>query len=189
VRPPALDLKGDSKKVGVSTSASDYDVHLPLMLDLMVLAFQADLTRIITLPFADEESNQSYPWADAPVPHHGTSHHMGDPSKIAMLTKINAYHLKNFVSMLNKLDKIQEGNGSILDNSLIAYGSGISDGQKHNHDNLPLVLVGKAGGGVSTGRHVQYNNIPINNMWLGMLDQVGAHWDAVGDSTGRISLA
>jgi hypothetical protein len=189
VRPPAIDLKGDTKKVGVSTSASDYDMHLPLMLDMMVLAFQADLTRIITLPFADEESNQSYPWADAPVPHHGTSHHMGDPAKIAMLTKINAYHLKNFVYMLNKLDKIQEGNGSVLDNSLIAYGSGISDGQRHNHDNLPLILLGKAGGAVTTGRHVQYNNLPINNMWLGMLDTVGAHWDAVGDSTGRISLA
>jgi hypothetical protein len=189
VRPPAIDLAGATKKVGVSTSASDYDEHLPLMVDMMVLAFQADLTRIITLPFADEESNQSYPWADAPVPHHGTSHHMGDPAKIAMLAKINLYHMKAVARLLEKLDKIQEGNGSVLDNSLIAYGSGNSDGQRHNHDNLPLLLMGKCGGSVQTGRHVQYDNVPITNMWLGMLHAAGAPADQLGDSTGIISLS
>jgi hypothetical protein len=190
VRPPAIDLAGSTKKVGVSTSASDYDEHLPLMLDMMVLAFQADLTRVITLPFADEESNQSYPWGDAPVPHHGTSHHMGDPAKIAMLQKINVYHLKHVAYLLEKLDKIQEGNGSILDNSLIAYGSGNSDGQRHNHDNLPLLLMGKGGGGVRTGRHVEFPaNTPINNMWLGMLEHVGATIPSLGDSTGKIQLS
>jgi hypothetical protein len=180
VRPPAMAAKN---------GGSTYDTRLPLMLDMMVLAFQADLTRVITFPFADEGSNQTYGFADAPVPHHSTSHHMNDPVKIALLDKINAYHIKNFAYMLTKLDKIKEGNGSILDNSLIAYGCGISDGNKHNHNNLPLVLVGKGGGGITTGQHVQYNNVPINNMWLGMLDHVGAHWDTVGDSTGRISLA
>jgi hypothetical protein len=180
VRPPALPAKG-----GTNT----YDTRLPLMLDMMVLAFQADLTRIITFPFADEGSNQTYGFADAPVPHHSTSHHMNDPVKIALLDKINAYHIKNFADLLTKLDKIKEGPNSILDNSLIAYGCGISDGNKHNHNNLPLILLGKGGGGVATGQHIQYNNVPINNMWLGMLDHIGAHWDSVGDSTGRISLA
>jgi hypothetical protein len=189
VRPPAIDLKGDTKKVGVSTSASDYDVHLPLMLDMMVLAFQADLTRIITLPFADEESNQSYPWADAPVPHHGTSHHMGDPAKIAYLAKINLYHMKYVARLLEKLDKIKEGNGSILDNSLIAYGSGNSDGQRHNHDNLPLLLIGKGGGTVNTGRHLQADGVPITNLWLSMLDHAGASWDTLGDSSGKLNIS
>jgi hypothetical protein len=188
-RPPAFDLKGGTKKLGVSTSSSNYDMHLPLMIDMMVLAFQADLTRVITLPFADEESNQTYPWADAPVPHHGTSHHMGDPAKIAMLAKINLYHMKHVATLLQKLDKIQEGNGSVLDNSLIAYGSGNSDGQRHNHDDLPLLLLGKAGGAIRTGRHVQYDNkTPITNMWLSMLQAVGVNRDSLGDSTGKLSL-
>jgi len=189
VRPEAIDLHGSTKKLGVSTSSSTYDTHLPLMLDMMVLAFQCDLTRVITLPFADEESNQTYPWADAPVPHHGTSHHMGDPAKIAMLAKINLYHMKHFVSMLERLDKIQEGNGSILDNSLIAYGSGNSDGQRHNHDNLPLLLMGKAGGTVRSGRHLQFDpNTPITNLWLSMLEHTGVSRDKLGDSTGKIKL-
>jgi hypothetical protein len=188
VRPEAFDLHAATKKVGVSTSSSYYDKHLPLMLDMMILAFQADLTRVITLPFADEESNQSYPWGDAPVPHHGTSHHMGDPAKIAMLAKINLYHMKHVAYLLEKLDKIQEGNGSVLDNSLIAYGSGNSDGQRHNHDNLPTLLLGKAGGTVRTGRHLQFDNVPINNLWISMLEHAGASWTKLGDSTGRIQL-
>jgi hypothetical protein len=189
-RPEAMDLHGSTKSLGVSTSSSNYDTHLPLMLDMMVLAFQTDLTRVITLPFADEESNQVYPWGDANVPHHGTSHHQGDPSKIAMLAKINLYHMKHVAYLLEKLDKIQEGNGSILDNSLIAYGSGNSDGQRHNHDNLPLLLLGKGGGTVRTGRHIQCpENTPITNMWLSMLEHVGAAREKLGDSTGRIQLS
>jgi hypothetical protein len=189
-RPEAFDLHGGTKKVGVSTSSINYDKHLPLMIDMMIVAFQADLTRVITLPFADEESNQSYPWADAPVPHHGTSHHMGDPAKIALLAKINLYHMKHVAYLLQKLDSIKEGNGSVLDNSLIAYGSGNSDGQRHNHDNLPLLLFGKGGGSVRTGRHIQVDALtPINNLWLSMLEHVGVQRASLGDSTGRISLA
>jgi hypothetical protein len=186
VRPEAMDLH--TRKVGVSSSSDQYPVHLPLMLDMMVLAFQADITRIITLPFADEESNQSYPFADANVPHHGTSHHQGDPAKMALLAKINLYHVKQLVYMLEKLDAIQEGNGSVLDNSLIAYGSGNSDGNRHNHDNLPLLLLGKGGGSIRTGRHVQFDNVPISNLWLSMLERAGASSDKLGDSTGRAPL-
>ena len=90
---------------------------------------------------------------------------------------------------MEKLDKIQEGNGSILDNSLIAYGSGNSDGQRHNHDNLPLLLLGKGGGSVRTGRHLKFDNIPITNMWLSMLDRAGAGRDQLGDSTGKLQLS
>jgi hypothetical protein len=189
VRPEAIDLHGGTKKLGVSTSSSNYDKHLPLMIDMMILAFQTDLTRVITLPFADEESNQVYPWADAPVPHHGTSHHMGDPAKIALLAKINLYHMKHVAYLLQKLDSIKEGNGSVLDNSLIAYGSGNSDGQRHNHDNLPTLLFGKGGGTVRTGRHIQVDpNTPINNLWLSMLEHAGAPRASLGDSTGKLSL-
>jgi hypothetical protein len=189
VRPPAIDLKGGTKAVGVSTSSIHYETHLPLMLDMMVLAFQADLTRILTLPFADEESNQSYPWAGAPVPHHGTSHHQGDAAKQALLAKINLYHVKQLARLLEKLDAIKEGNGSVLDNSLIVYGSGTADGNRHNHDNLPTLLLGKGGGSLRTGRHMRFNNTPITNLWLSMLDRVGAPRASLGDSTGKLNLS
>jgi len=188
VRPVAYDSSTE-KKVGISTSSTEYPTHAKLMIDVMVLAFQADLTRVITFPFADEGSNQSYPWGGADVPHHGTSHHMGDPKKMALLAKINAYHLSLFAYMLEKLDKIKEGNLSILDNSLIAYGSGNSDGNRHNHDNLPFVLLGKGGNTVRTGRHLDATGTPINNLWLSMLDHAGASDNKLGDSTGRLNIS
>jgi hypothetical protein len=189
VRPAEAYDSSTEKKVGISTSSTEYPTHIKLMIDMMVLAFQADLTRVITFPFADEGSNQSYPWGDANVPHHGTSHHNGDPAKMALLQKINAYHLQQFVYMLDKLDSIKEGNGSILDNSLISYGGGISDGNRHNHDALPLVLLGKAGGNaIKTGYHMDATGTPINNLWLSMLDHAGASDDKLGDSTGKLSL-
>jgi len=187
VRPEAFD-RSTVHNVGVSSSSSIYDDHINLMIDMTVLAFQADLTRVITLPFADEQSNQSYPWAGANAPHHGTSHHMGDPAKQALLAKINVYHLQKVKYLLGKLDAIKEGNGSVLDNSLIAYGSGNSDGNRHNHDDLPLILLGKAGGTINTGRHIKADNVPINNLWLSMLDHAGASDDKLGDSTGKLPL-
>ncbi len=189
VRPETAYDSSTEKKVGISSSSTEYPTHIQLMIDMMVLAFQADLTRIITFPFADEGSNQSYPWGDAPVPHHGTSHHMGDPKKMELLAKINMYHLSHFAYMLKKLDSIKEGDGnSILDNSLIGYGSGNSDGNRHNHDNLPFVLAGKGGNTIRTGRHMDANGAPINNVWLSMLEHAGAHSDHLGDSTGKLSL-
>ncbi|HWA09540.1 MAG TPA: DUF1552 domain-containing protein [Opitutaceae bacterium] len=187
---PDFDNRAGTRKLGGATTKDNYVVHLPLMLDLMVLAFQTDLTRVITFPFADEQSNQTYAWAGANVPHHGTSHHQGDPAKQAMLAKINSYHIQQVAYLLKKLDSIKEANGgTILDNSLIAYGSGNSDGNRHNHDNLPTLLFGKGGGTVSGGRHVRYDGIPITNLWLSMLDRLGAPVDRLGDSTGRIALA
>jgi hypothetical protein len=190
VRPADIDVNGSTVKNGVSTTSSLYDTHLPLMLDMMVLAFQTDSTRIVTLPFADEGSNQSYPWADAPVPHHGTSHHNGDLAKLAYLIKINTYHVKWVAYLIGKLDSIQEGNGSILDNSLIAFGSGNSDGQRHNHDDLPTLLLGGGGGTVKGGRHLEFKDTPNTNLWLAMLEHAGAAWGKpLGDSTGTLSLA
>lgn len=189
VRPSDFEHSAGVRKVGVATSKENYVVHLPLMLDLLVLAFQTDQTRVVTFPFADESSNQSYPWAGANVPHHGTSHHQNDAAKQALLAKINRYHVEQLVYLLKKLDSIKEANGgSILDNSLIAYGSGNSDGNRHNHDNLPTLLLGKGGGTVATGHHVRYEDVPITNLWLSMLDRVGAPVDRIGDSTGRLAL-
>jgi len=187
VRPADFSASVDKKAGGTST-ITNYPDRAKVMIDMMVLAFQTDLTRVITMPFADEGSNQQYPWADADVPHHGTSHHGGDVAKMDLLSKINGFHMQQFAYLLQKLDSIQEGNGSILDNSLISYGGGISDGNKHNHDILPLVLLGKCGGSINTGRHMDAQNVPIKNLWLSMLDHVGATDDKIGDSTGKLKL-
>jgi len=176
-------------KASVQNNNTNYPTHAKLVLDMMVLAFQADLTRVITMPFADEGSNQQYPWAGADVQHHGTSHHGGDPAKMAFLQKINQFHVEHTAYLLAKLDAIQEGNGTLLDNCLITHGGGISDGNRHNHDVLPLAMFGKGGGGITTGRHMDAKGVPINNLWLSMLDHVGAHDDKLGDSTGILSLA
>jgi len=168
----------------------EYPDHAKLMCDMLVLAFQGDLTRISTFPFASEGSDQTYPWAEAPVPHHGTSHHMNDPAKLALLTKINLFHMQHLVYLLKKLDSIQEGNGSILDNSMICYGSGNSDGNRHNHDNLPFIMLGKGGGTVATGRHLKLETkAPINNLWEAIMDRMDAHHDKLGDSTGTLKIA
>ena len=171
-----------------TTKATPYPDHAKLMLDMSVLAFQADLTRVITFPFADESSDQTYPWCGANVQHHTTSHHMNDPAKLAYLSKINVFHMELFAYFLQKLDAIKEGNGSILDNSLVTYGCGNSDGDRHNHDNIPLILLGKGGGTVSGGRHLRFDGQPLNNLWLSLMDRMGAKYDRLGDSTGRLAL-
>jgi hypothetical protein len=168
----------------------EYPDHAKLMMDMIVLAFQTDITRVATFPLADEASSRNYPWSGADVPHHPTSHHMGDPVKQGYLQKINVFHLQQFAYLCGKLDAIKEANGlSILDNSLIGYGSGNSDGNRHNHDNLPFILMGKGGRSVTSGRHMSVDNVAITNVWLTMLDTVGASIPSLGDSTGRLSLA
>jgi hypothetical protein len=179
-----------SRSVGMQQdrgAGQNYPELVELMLDMMVLAFQTDLTRVCTLPFANEASNQMYPWADANVPHHGTSHHGGNAEKLEMLARINTYHMKLFTRLLGKLDKIQEANGTILDNSMIVYGAGNSDGNKHNHDNLPIVVVGKGGGSIRSGRHIRYPNFtPITNFWLALLERMNTPYSKLGDSTGKL---
>jgi hypothetical protein len=166
----------------------EFPTHCKLMIDMMVLAFQGDLTRVIAFPFTNELSAQKYPWADADVTHHGNSHHMRNAEKIEFNTRINVFHMQQFAYLLERLDAIKEANGSVLDNSLIAYGSGVSDGDRHNHDNLPFLLVGKGGGTVSTGKHIRVNKEPINNMWCAMADRMGAKLDNFGDATGILKI-
>ena len=155
------------------------------MCDLLVLAFQTDVTRVATCMFGREGSEQRYTMAGISEGHHELTHHRGDPAKIAKVRTINTFHIEQFARFLAKLKSIPEGNGTLLDNCMIAYGSGNSDGNRHSHDNLPLLLVGKGGGTIKTGRHIRYpKETPVNNLWLAMLERMGAPTERLGDSTG-----
>jgi hypothetical protein len=166
----------------------DYREHLRLMADMLVLAFQADLTRIATFVFANDGSNRSYRDYGVPEGHHDTSHHGGSKKKKAKVQKINQFHIEQVAYLLTKLKAIKEGDGTLLDNCMIVYGSGISDGNRHNHDDLPILLAGKGGGTLKTGRHLRYpRNTPLMNLYLCLLDRVGIHVDSFGDSKGRLT--
>lgn len=165
----------------------DYSEHLRLMCDLMVLAFQTDSTRIITCMFANAGSNKNYRFIGVPNGHHELSHHGGDAQKIAKIRQINTFHTEQFAYLLRQLKTVREGEGSLLDHSMILYGSGISDGNRHNNENLPVLLAGRGGGTITPGRHLRYTpETPMNNLFLSMLDRVGASTDWLGDSTGRL---
>ncbi len=160
--------------------------HIRLMLDLMALGFQADATRISTFMFANEASNRAYQFLNVPDGHHDLSHHGNDPRKHEKIRAINRFHVEQFAYLLGKLKSIREGGGSLLDQTMIVYGSGISDGDRHNHDDLPILLAGRGGGTIKTGRHIRYEPQPLNNLYLSMLDRMGVKVDRHGDSTGRL---
>src|SRR5579883_1742248 len=164
----------------------DLREHIRLMLDLLTLAFQADLTRIATFMFANEASNRSYPFLNVPDGHHDLSHHGGDQAKHEKIKAINRFHVEQFAYLLGKLRSMKEGDGTLLDQVMIVYGSGISDGDRHNHDDLPILLAGKGGGTIQPGRHLKYDQQPLNNLYLSMLDRMGVTIDRHGDSTGRL---
>lgn len=157
------------------------------MFDLQLLAYQADITRIATFQIARETSNRSYPEIGVPNPHHPLSHHGDNPEKVALMAKINAFHVSLFAEYLGKLKDTPEGNGSLLDNMLILYGSGIGNPNVHDHTNLPIILAGGAAGGMRGNRHIRYDNpTPLANLHLTLLDKVGVKLDKFGDSTGKI---
>src|SRR5581483_10673278 len=165
----------------------DYQEHLRLLADLLVLAFQADITRVSTFVLANEGSNRAYPFIGVPEGHHDLSHHQNDPAKLAKIAKINQFHVSQLAYFVGKLDAIRDGEGTLLDHCMIAYGSGNGDGNRHNHDDLPIVLVGKGGGTLRSGRHLRFpRETPLNNLWLSMLDRMGAGVDVLGDSNGRL---
>jgi hypothetical protein len=158
-----------------------------LMSDLLVLAFQGDLTRIATFMFANEGSNRSYPFLGISDGHHELSRHGGDPKKHEKIRAINTFHVEQLAYLLSRLKQIREGEGTLLDNTMLVYGSGIGDGNRHNHNDLPVLLAGRGGGTIQTGRHVEYpKNTPLNNLYLSMLDRIGAPVESLGDSTGRL---
>jgi len=181
--------EGDVKYLVPSASVpSDFGEHSRLMLDLMVLAFQTDLTRVSTLLFSIEQSPRAY-GAEAGIPegHHGLTHHSGDKEKIEKVTRINSYHIQSLVYVLDKLKAIREGEGTLLDHSMIAYGSGISDGNLHDHSNLPLILAGGANGRLKGGRHIRYaKGTPMADLFVSMLDRMGVEGERFGDSQGKL---
>jgi hypothetical protein len=175
---------GLTPEVAAPTSYAD---HIRLLGDMMILAFQADITRVCTFMFANDGSNRSYQFIGVPEGHHDMSHHGNDPVKKDKVRQINTFHITQLAYILEKMKSIKEADGTLLDNSMIVYGAGISDGDAHNHDNLPILLAGTGAGTIKTGRHIKYKNgTPMTNLFLAMLDRVGVHPDAIGDSTGRL---
>lgn len=162
--------------------------HARLMYDIMVLAFQTDSTRVATFMLDNAGGNRVYKEAGVNDAHHGLSHHRNHPDKVASLSKIDYYLVEQFAYFLEKLDSIPEGKGTLLDHCMVLYGSGISDGNRHQHDKLPLIMAGGAGGQFVTGRHiVMQEETPMANLFLSMLDALGTPAESIGDSTGRFS--
>ena len=165
-----------------------FEEHAKLMFDLLMLAFQTDMTRVATFMLGREVSARAYPEIGVPDSHHPVSHHQNDPEKLVKLAKINAFQLKQFAYFTEKMRAAQDGDGSLLDHSMLLYGSAISDSNVHMHDNLPLVLVGGGAGQIKGGRHVVYpKGTPVTNLFLNMLDKLGVPMDKIGDSTGKLA--
>lgn len=166
---------------------ADFGDHIRLMCDMMLLAFQTDMTRVVTFMIANDGSNRGYSNIGVPEGHHDCSHHGNDATKQAKIQQINTFHVTQIAYLLERMQAIREGDATLLDNSMIMYGAGISDGDAHNHDNLPILLAGKAGGTLRTGRHIKYENgTPLTNLFLCMLDRMGVHAETLGDSSGRV---
>lgn len=164
----------------------DYVQHLRLMNDLVVLAFQSDATRVLTHVFANEGSTRGYPFIGVREGHHDLSHHGRDATKQDKIRQINRFHVSIFAELLAKLREVKEGDGNLLDRSLILYGSGNSDGNAHNHDNLPILLVGR-GGGIAANRHIRYpKETPLTNLYVAIAERLGAKVARFGDSTGTL---
>jgi len=170
--------------VGVPAAYAD---HARLMFDLQLLAFQGDVTRIITFQLARETSNRTYPEIGVPDPHHPLSHHGNDPAKIERMSKINAFHVSLFAEFLQKLKATPEGDGTLLDHSLFLYGSGIGNPNIHDHTNLPIIVAGGTAMGMKGNRHIDLAKpTPLANLHLTLLHKVGVKLDRFADSTGKV---
>lgn len=166
----------------------EYQEHVRLMCDLMVLAFQTDLTRICSFVLVNEGSNKAYPFIGVPEGHHDLSHHGNDAKKKEKIRDINKFHVTQLSYLLQKLKSIPEGDGTLLDHCMVAYGSANSDGNAHNHDDLPVLLAGRGGKTIQSGRHIRYpKETPISNLWLSMLERMDVKVPFLGDSTGALA--
>jgi hypothetical protein len=166
-----------------------FDEHIKLQFDLLALAFQADITRIGTLLFARDLTGRTYPESDAPTSgFHGVSHHGEDPRRIADLSKINQYHVKMLAHLIGKMAATNDGDGTVLDHSLVLFGSNMGNPNQHLHYDVPHVLVGGLNGKLKGGRHLAYpsKTVPTGNLLLSILDMYDIHQDSIGDSTGRL---
>jgi hypothetical protein len=172
------------KPAGIPSSFRD---HAQLMYDLQALAFQADLTRVATMVVGREGSVRTYEEIGVPDPHHPLSHHRNQPDALEKLTKINTYHVELFAHFLNRLRTTKDGDGTLLDHSLLLYGCGLSDSNRHTYDNLPVFVAGGANGTLKGGRHIRVSeDTSIASLYLSMLDRVNVRAGHFGDSTGQL---
>jgi hypothetical protein len=178
----AQELPPIDQPVGVPQSFQD---HARLMFDLQLLAYQSDITRVVTFMLGREFSGRAYPEAGVPDAHHPTSHHQNDPAQLAKLLKINAYHMTQFAYFLDRLQATPDGDGSLLDHVQLIYGAGMSEGNGHIHKDLPLVLIGGAAD-IKGGRHIRSVGTPMGNLLVTLLNKLGAPVDQLGDSTGTV---
>jgi uncharacterized protein DUF1552 len=168
---------------------ANWEDHLKLMFDLMLLAYQSDLTRVITLMLGHEQSGMTYPQIGVPDAHHPISHHQREPEKVAKTAKINAYHVKMFAYLMDKLLTTADGDGILMDHVTMIYGAGIADSNSHAPVNIPFVLAGGGAGNLRGGRHTHLKDVPLANLHLTLMDQFGVNKERIGDSTGRLDPA
>src|SRR5579872_4943354 len=165
---------------------ANWEDHIKLMFDLMILAYQTDLTRVITLMVGHEQSGMTYPQIGVPDAHHPISHHQREAEKVAKTAKINAYHVRMFAYLLEKLRDTPDGDGRLLDNMTLIYGAGIADSNTHLPVNIPFLLAGGGAGNLKGGRHTNLKSVPLANLHLTLMDQFGVKMERIGDSTGRV---
>lgn len=166
---------------------AEFSEHVRLMFDLLAVAFETDMTRIATFMMAREGSNRTYREIGVADPHHGISHHRNDAALIAKLAQINRFHVELFARFVGRLKATQDGDATLLDRSILIYGSGLSDGNRHWHHDLPVLIAGGGNGAWKTGRHIQYpKDTPMTNLFLTVLDRMGVRAETIGDSTGKL---
>ncbi|MDX2180075.1 MAG: DUF1552 domain-containing protein [Bryobacteraceae bacterium] len=175
---------GMAKPYGVP---ADFAEHFKLMTDMITVAFQADQTRVLTFLVTREGTSRAYREIGIPDGHHPLTHHRNDPAMMEKVAQINTYHVEQFTKWLDKLKAAKEGDSNVLDNSMIVYGAGLSDGNRHTHEDLPTLIAGKGGNHFKTGRRIVYRKeTPMSNLFLTMMDRMGVHAEHFGDSTGRV---
>ena len=169
------------------TSPIHFDEHVRVMFDLQVLAYQADITRIITFQLGRELSGRTFPSIGVPEPHHAMSHHRDDPDTLAKLTKINTFHVQMLSDFVQTLRLTPDGDGNLLDHVILLYGGGIADGNLHSHTNLPTLVLGGGVGQLKGGRHLTYPDYtPMMNLLVTLLSKAGVRVERLGDSTGPL---
>ena len=170
----------------------EYADHIRLMFDLLALSFQTDSTRVASFMLAHDGSNRNFRDIGVPEGHHSLSHHQNNEEKLAKIAKIDHFYIQQFAYFIDKLKSMKDPSGaSVLDNSMIVYGSGLSDGNRHRHDNLPIILAGKGGGTLQTNRHLQLDakeRTPMANMFVTMMNRMGIQDADFGDSTGKLDI-
>jgi hypothetical protein len=167
---------------------ADFAEHFKLMSDMLTIALQADMSRVFTFLVTREGTSRAYREIGIPDGHHPLTHHRNDPAMMEKVAQINTYHVKQFAGWVEKMKSIREGDSSLLDNCMIVYGAGLSDGNRHTHEDLPTLIVGSGGGKyIKGGRRIVYRReTPMSNLFLTMMDRMGVHADHFGDATGRL---